>query len=80
MKSTEMYRTRLHVRGSGQFPLDMLRYDACVPDRQEDVFSVAPVTIHDRTVQLRRYAMTDAPATSDRWRSFGWTVVSEEPV
>lgn len=65
------------VEGRGPFPVDMLRYDACWPVREnEDSFkgiSLREPECYDgeRVVRLR----TIAPSlTEGRWRSFGWKI------
>lgn len=85
-KPSKVYRTILIVEGSGDFPIDMLRYDACCPDKEEDSFSITQQKVHPearaghRQVKLRRFSVNGLPANVDRWRSRGWDVVSEEPV
>ncbi len=75
----EFRRTRVTVEGVGQFPLDMLRYDDCVPQTELEVAHLARWT-HDqlRCVQLYRYSYDALPATAARWASIGWKVVSDE--
>jgi hypothetical protein len=59
------------------FPLDMLRYDACFPDTQEDVTSIgSSIEGHEhRSVTLRRY-VTDKnqSPTGGRCQPFGWRI------
>jgi len=57
------YVVTFKVRGSGAFPLDMLRYDACHPTRPDDVsklmFNFTDDDYHEqRTVQLKTYLNT----------------------
>lgn len=71
------------VTGRGRFPIDMLRYDCCVPARQEDVHRIedsleegvqtASRRSQERTIKLRRYAVGNPMPTFERWSSFGWT-------
>ena len=86
-----MYRLRFTVRGFGQFPLDMLRYDGCFPRNSADAASITdsldPASRSvEREVELVRYfsgSRQTAPAsalTPARWRSFGWTVTTPHPV
>lgn len=77
--------TALTVEGSGAFPIDMLRYDACVPDGQEDVNKIWIDYDQEkerglRQVNLRMYTPSDGRqgATHARWQSFLWRVVREE--
>ena len=63
------------------FPVDMLRYDRCTPDTQEDiadmVFSVDDPTGDPRVITLVHYSHGDKKwlPTYRRWQSFGWRVV-----
>lgn len=78
------------VRGRGEFPLDMLRYDCCWPRRSEDVMKIQP-GYHDATadsrnelgvrdVDLAMYTPIKRGSFTEvgRWRSFGWEVVGED--
>lgn len=79
-KPSKVYRTILVVEGTGEFPIDMLRYDACCPDTEEDSFELVRREYKGtRTVSLRRFSLNGSPANEARWRSRGWRVVSEEP-
>ena len=58
------------VRGKGQFPFDMLRYDTCWPK-----FESPDVPALTRTDEERSLTMQGLrEPTEDRWRSFGWRV------
>jgi hypothetical protein len=57
------------VEGRGEFPLDMLRYDRCCPDCQEDVHWM--MGTNQRSAQMISHV---GPPTAARWVSFGWTV------
>lgn len=73
--------TRLYsyvVVGSGNFPLDMLRYDGCWP---EDSTALASMTLrHDEVAEpgafhraLRKVTLRGVhPPTEARWASFRW--------
>lgn len=71
------------VRGTGPFPIDMLRYDSCIPASEADsnVIAVTHTPGYrrdtEKVVKLRKYTAVRgvAPATEGRWQSFGWTVV-----
>lgn len=70
------------VRGAGEFPRDMLRYDECAfaSPQDEDQAGVGYVS-GKRTVSL---VLTDAKRswlkpTVARWDSFGWKVLSGSP-
>jgi len=65
------------VRGSGAFPLDMLRRDECYPAGEIDVHNMV-VDVHgqasdesERSVSLIRRGMMPSP---ERWASFGGRV------
>ena len=69
------------VEGRGRFPMDMLRYDRAVPSTGDDV-----TTLEDdrglamafvRRVELMAFAPVGnkLEPTTERWRSFGWSVV-----
>lgn len=66
------------VKGFGFFPLDMLRYDSCFPDTQEDVEKIdnsnMEVSGRSRTVKLRRNIPRRIQPSIARWNSFGWGV------
>lgn len=66
------------VTGVGEFPMDMLRYDASWPSRGEDVTAITQSLMRRRTDKRHeRYTVRlnalRAP-TEGRWASFGWTV------
>jgi hypothetical protein len=67
-----------YVTGKGDFPLDMLRYDACWPATTTDTLKMEFGTHADgfrrtRSVQVCSYR----EPTIDRWLSFGWSVGTE---
>lgn len=74
------------VRGRGEFPLDMLRYDTCWPRRGEDVHRIEPSyatgegDLSKREVNLAMYTpIKRGPFTTwERWNSFGWQVIKED--
>jgi hypothetical protein len=70
------------VEGSGAFPIDMLRYDACWPYTER--FDTHGVDLHAMTSSREEYRKvrrvvlaTDCPRapTEGRWASFNWRVV-----
>lgn len=65
----EWRKTTILVKGSGKFPLDMLRYDNCVA-RNPELIDGREL----RAIVLSRFSLDGTPATSDRWSSFGWHV------
>lgn len=74
-------RKRFTVEGSGAFPFDMLRYDACWPESEaRDSYQLQLSFQTDATEYLKRRRVTllsddrNAP-TEGRWKSFNWRVV-----
>lgn len=62
---------RFYVRGRGQFPYDMLRYDAAYPAGPVDSSGLYGDWSEEvRTVCLQTSQTTFTPA---RWASFGWS-------
>lgn len=68
------------------FPLDMLRYDHCIPATSEDVTKIIDtlegytelkdLTEGDEiTIELSAYWEKPYTPTAERWKSFGWQVV-----
>ena len=60
------------VEGTGVFPIDMLRFDACYPRTSADIVKISSIGM--RRVELRTHA-THSP-TPDRWNLFLWSVVN----
>jgi hypothetical protein len=71
-------RWRYSVTGSGVFPLDMTRYDACFPSGQDDVTSITRSfdrrNARDQATRTVRLRSTVKEPTEGRWESFGWKV------
>lgn len=69
---------RFTVAGVGAFPIDMLRYDGCTPEREQDSYSIANSFREHaaHTVKLRG----PREPTNDRWESFRWRVAHHEKV
>lgn len=63
------------VEGRGQFPLDMLRYDACYPADSDTVSQIDAEDEPGKRRRVRLLTSRDTPPTSDRWSSFGWRVI-----
>ena len=62
------------VEGSGDFPMDMLRYDSAFPATEHD--SAIAQNYHDRrSVALLLRGVNDSGPTVRRWSSFTWQVV-----
>lgn len=73
-----MWVHRFKVRGSGSFPMDMLRYDACYPLSSEDAAKLSNTT-GVWEIRLSHYDIikTWTPCVN-RWRSFICEVVEIE--
>ncbi len=68
-----MYATHFIVKGTGTFPTDMLRYDACFPATRSDVEAIDHVEDNPREVELIRYhRYRDHNICEGRWHSMGW--------
>lgn len=73
MKNT---RKKFTVEGSGPFPVDMLRYDACWPESERKSSWIESSIRHETSGVVGVELLTDrhdAP-TLRRWESFGWRV------
>lgn len=71
---TYMHEAKITVK-LGQFPLDMLRYDACYPATQVDVVAMSEYSSEPYTPQIVTVRkITDSKCngfTPARWQSFG---------
>jgi hypothetical protein len=81
----KLYEATFRVRGSGEFPFDMLRYDCCYPINETEARRMSWAECDSsevRTVELRRKACKlrcDAEnITPARWQSFGWRVLQHD--
>jgi hypothetical protein len=64
-------KMRFYVRGRGEFPFDMLRYDACYPADPDDSGKLyGDWQTEERTVCVRTIQRGFTP---ERWLSFGWS-------
>ena len=72
-------RTRFEyvVTGRGEFPTDMLRYDACWPLSSSDVAKIDYGRSTSREARSILIASYSKP-TLERWSSFGWSVGTED--
>lgn len=76
----KQYEIVVTVRGRGEFPVDMLRYDGLHPWGENDSYAVrstfySPGGEVPTLVHLRRWAESRSWMPTDaRWRSFGWEV------
>lgn len=76
LKQDSYRRTEVTVEGRGGFPLDMLRYDSCVPQSETDALTMN----HEgdlRRVHLHRFSVDGKRASAARWESFRWRVVQD---
>lgn len=76
----KLVRQTATVKGHGQFPIDMLRYDHCWPKTDDDseriVRSIDRISYpEDVEVTLERKAPKGHAWTLDRWKSFRYVVV-----
>lgn len=62
------------VEGFGEFPLDMLRYDCCYPDKPSDAEAMSTTPFSGRRKVTLVSNWPSAP-TQGRWQSFSWPVV-----
>lgn len=76
-----LYAVRFIVTGTGEFPFDMLRYDACHPRHEDEArqlgttYAKGDLPEGKRQIELEsRGRPNHWTPTVDRWRSFGWTV------
>jgi hypothetical protein len=65
------------------FPIDMLRYDACWPESQTDVLAIENPQGHAGDDHVARVVLLSDSASEPeraRWASFGWRVIYVERV
>ncbi len=92
-KASKLYVFRFTVEGTGQFPFDMLRYDACFPLNENEANSLVypdhtgrhganrnPDALGRRSFRLQRVSPNPSGPTERRWESFGWHVTACESV
>jgi hypothetical protein len=72
---TKRFTFRFAVVGSGQFPIDMLRRDGCFPETESDS-SVLQDRDRRTVVLIAHHQYKTWVPTFDRWRSFGWSVMT----
>lgn len=77
------YTTRFTVKGTGYFPLDMLRYDQCYPADSNDAATIGYTYVNSkqesRDVRLKHtHDHKFWQPTNGRWSSFGWAVTESE--
>lgn len=71
MSQSKYFVQEITVVGMGQFPIDMLRYDNCVPASENDSYEIQNKTAH-REIRLRRFQIVKNDLAKARWASFGW--------
>jgi hypothetical protein len=76
------YYQRFTVKTSTTFPLDMLRYDTCFPDTEQDAGKIYYNLVDHRyplEVKIARWIWQKADRpTIARWESFGCKVSNVE--
>jgi hypothetical protein len=84
-KPEKYYPTKFLVEGSGQFPIDMLRYDRCCPATESDSNAINRQVKWDGEktakchIELIRYSSAGKSGPNvARWASFGWKVLQVE--
>lgn len=82
---SKAYHHTFTVEGAGTFPIDMLRYDCCHPDRGEDAGAIEEYPQRDRGLSTRRSVQLARitagrgwQPTAGRWASFGWIVTEHQ--
>jgi hypothetical protein len=82
MAYPKKWKTVFVVKGTGEFPLDMLRYTESFPKHESEARGLT-MTVNDdisiittpRTVTLVKYHADRQPQLAEeRWASFGWKV------
>lgn len=76
------------VMGSGEFPLDMLRYDCCAPASEEDSGVIRSINssyqrdwvVYVKKVLHKKRRKRDVVFTEGRWNSFGCSIREVENV
>ncbi len=80
IKPEKIYTKVFTVEGTGDFPIDMLRYDTCVPCTEGDAMQIQRTFNENRgkfdeprRIRIRKYSALAVPSlTWARWNSFGW--------
>jgi len=73
-KTIKVFEKFVVVEGSGEFPLDMLRYDSAFPMTEKDS-SIAAHQYGKRRVALILRGVNDLGPTEARWLSYTWRVI-----
>jgi hypothetical protein len=71
------FACEITVKGHGDFPIDMLRYESAVPFSEEDSHHIDRTFYEDKphTVRLLCFFKAEREPARSRWRSFGWEVL-----
>lgn len=77
-KTIKVYEKFVVVEGTGDFPLDMLRYDCAFPATEHDS-AIASHYSNRRAVALILRSVNDNGPTDPRWTSFLWKVIGVFP-
>jgi hypothetical protein len=75
-----MYRQAATIKGRGEFPVDMLRYDRACPYSETDSYTIRNAIAqgdgHEWTISVVRYVSTkDQKWTIASWQSFGVSII-----
>ncbi len=71
---------------TGEFPLDMLRYDGCWPESEKDAGLIRDTMepggtkITPLMVKVRARKSIHWEPTAARWESFGWRVIRHDKI
>jgi hypothetical protein len=74
-----IYRTTFTVSGAFPFPVDMLRYDRCMPATERDSYELLHSINREgdkpwRVTLIHQGPMRTWLPTNGRWSSFMWSV------
>lgn len=72
--SKEFFEIQYVVEGSGEFPIDMLRYDRSCPATEADAHKISREGV--RRITLLRFSQGNASPNADRWESFRWKILA----
>jgi len=68
-------RFRVHSIHNREFPVDMLRYDNCVPDDEADAHAIErSFEMHEGRIFVTLRKLTQGDPSYSRWASMGWVV------
>lgn len=80
---TLKYTTTFAVTGKHRFPIDMLRHDACFPQRSQDASAIQDSFSNreeQQVVLVMYHEYKDHNITEGRWESFSWPVIPESVI